>query len=93
MQKLLLWHGPELLEIGVRNVMTVVFGQDLIVLDPREDLNPSKKKSKVRKVSIDFCTLFLNWYKIPLWFVFRNFCKAPRDMRKYPQKCQKITGC
>ena len=22
-----------------------------------------------------------------------NFCKAPRDMRKFPQKCQKIAGC
>ena len=21
------------------------------------------------------------------------FCKAPRDMRKFPQKCQKIAGC
>ena len=20
-------------------------------------------------------------------------CKAPRDMRKFPQKCQKIAGC
>jgi len=22
-----------------------------------------------------------------------NFCKAPRDMRKFPQMCQKIAGC
>ena len=22
-----------------------------------------------------------------------NLCKAPRDMRKFPQKCQKIAGC
>jgi len=22
-----------------------------------------------------------------------NFCKAPWDMRKFPQKCQKIAGC
>ena len=22
-----------------------------------------------------------------------NFCKAPRDMRKFPQTCQKIAGC
>ena len=21
------------------------------------------------------------------------FCKAPQDMRKFPQKCQKIAGC
>ena len=21
------------------------------------------------------------------------FCKAPRDMRKLPQKCQKVAGC
>jgi len=24
---------------------------------------------------------------------FSIFCKAPRDMRKFPQKCQKIAGC
>jgi len=23
----------------------------------------------------------------------RNFCQAPQDMRKFPQKCQKIAGC
>ena len=22
-----------------------------------------------------------------------NFCKAPLDTRKFPQKCQKIAGC
>jgi len=22
-----------------------------------------------------------------------HFCEAPRDMRKFPQKCQKIAGC
>jgi len=22
-----------------------------------------------------------------------SFCKAPRDMRKFPKKCQKIAGC
>jgi len=41
----------------------------------RVDLNPSKKKSTrfyVGNVRIDFRTLFLNWYKIPLWFVFRT---------------------
>ena len=28
----------------------------------------------------------------PLQFLC-NFCKAPRDMRNFPQKCQKIAGC
>ena len=49
---------------------------------------------------IDFWTIFPIWYKICVRFVFRTwlirldiFCKAPRDMRKFPQKCQKIAGC
>ena len=63
------------------------------------DLNPSHTKKKSRNVRIDFLTLFLNWYKIPLRsfqvsYLLRlcNFCKAPRDMQKFPQNCQKITG-
>jgi len=68
----------------------------------RVDLNPLDKKltrSLVRSVRIDFWTIFLIWYNIPLWFVYSyllrlcNFCKAPRDMRNFPQKRQKIAGC
>ena len=43
-------------------------------------------------------TLFWTWYKTPVWFVFPylrrlfHFSKAPWDMGKVPQKCQKIAG-
>jgi len=68
----------------------------------RVDLNPSKMKSRrslVRNVRIDFRTLFFDLVQniCPVRFSYllrlSIFCKAPRDMRKFPQKCQKIAGC
>ena len=48
-------------------------------------------------VRIDFRTIFPIWYKISVRFSYLPclsiFCKAPRDMRKFPQKCQKMAGC
>jgi len=50
-------------------------------------------------VRIDFRTIFTIWYKISDRFIFlyllrlSMFCNAPRDMRKFPQKYQKIAGC
>jgi len=67
----------------------------------RVDLNPSKKKFTgflVRNVRIDFPTLLKIGTK-NFRFVFSyllhycNLCKDPQDMRKFPQKCQKIAGC
>ena len=46
-----------------------------------------------------FPTLFLKWYQKHVNFRFSyllwqdNFCKGPRTLRKFPQKCQKIAGC
>jgi len=66
------------------------------------DLNPSKKISTriwVRNVRTDFSALFLDLVqktcsgRFPYLFRLNNFFKAPRDMRKFPQKCQKIAGC
>ena len=31
--------------------------------------------------------------RFPYLLCLSMFCKAPRDMRKFPQKCQKIAGC
>jgi len=68
----------------------------------RVHLNPSKtnsRRSRVRNLRIDFRTLFSIWYKKCVWSVFRTYfasprivCEAPRDMPKFPQKCQKIAG-
>jgi len=69
--------------------------------DLRVDLNTSKKKStrfSVRNVRIDFQTLFFelvqNTTLVRFSHLLRlyNFCKAPRDMQKFPQKYQKIDG-
>jgi len=68
----------------------------------RVDLNPLQKKatsSEVRNVMIDFPTLFLKWYQKDVKVRFSyllwhdNFCKGPRTLRKFSQKCQKIAGC
>ena len=46
-----------------------------------------------------FSDLFFDWVQnislVRFSYLLRlcNFCKAPRDMRKFPQKCQKIAGC
>ena len=47
----------------------------------------------------DRFSLFLKWYqkhvKIRVSYMLwhDNFCKGPRTLRKFPQKCQKIAGC
>ena len=61
--------------------------------EPREN---EINRSWVRSVSIDFQTLFLdlvqNTYPVRFSYLLSssNVCKAPRDLRKFPQKCQKI---
>jgi len=68
----------------------------------RIDLNPSQTKSRrssVRNVRINSRTLFFdlvpNICLIHFLYLLRLsiLCKAPLDMRKFPQKCQKIAGC
>ena len=52
----------------------------------------------VRNARIDFQTPFFelvqNSSLVRFLYLLRlsNFCKASRDMRKFPQKCQKIAG-
>jgi len=47
------------------------------------------------RFSDHFPDLVQNICSIPFSCLLRLsiFCKAPRDMRKFPQKCQKIAGC
>jgi len=46
-----------------------------------------------------FSNPFLKWYQkhVKVRFSYLlwhdNFCKGPRTLRKFPQKCQKIAGC
>jgi len=50
----------------------------------REDRFPDPFFDLVQNTSLDCFSYLLR---------LCNFCKAPRDMRKFPQKCQKIAGC
>jgi len=47
------------------------------------------------RLSNPFFELVQNTTLVRFSYLLRlcNFCKAPRDMRKFPQKCQKIAGC
>jgi len=66
----------------------------------RVDLNPSKKKStdfRFETWGSTFRPLFWTCtkYHFGSFFVpaLPLLCKAPRDIRKFPQKCHKIAGC
>jgi len=47
------------------------------------------------RFSYPFFELVQNTTLVRFSYLLRlcNFCKVPRDMRKVPQKCQKITEC
>jgi len=87
--------GPEPLEKEINEILGSKREDRLS--DPlflRVDLNPLKKKamsSYVRNV--------MKWYQkhVKVRFSYLvwhdNFCKGPRTLRKFPQKCQKIARC
>ena len=47
------------------------------------------------RFSDPFLDLIQNTSLVRFWYLLRlcNFCKALRDMRKFPQKCEKIARC
>ena len=75
--------------------------------DTLRDLNkggPEPLENEINKIlgskredrfSDHFSDLVQNICSVRFSYLLRLiiFCKAPRDMRKFPQKCQKIAGC
>jgi len=61
----------------------------------RVNLNPSKTKSRKCSKSAFFFDLVQNICAVRFSYLLRLsiFCKAPRDMRKFPQKCKNIARC
>ena len=65
-------------------------------VDPLEkEINEIFGSKREDRLSDPFFEMVHNATLIRFSYLLRlcNFCKAPRDMRKFPQKCQKIAGC
>jgi len=59
------------------------------------ELNKILGSKREDRFSDHFSDLVQNICSVRFSYLLRLsiFCKAPRDMRKFPQKCQKIAGC
>jgi len=60
-----------------------------------KEINEILCSKREDRFSNPFFELIQNTTLVRFSYLLRlcNFCKAPRDMRKFPQKCQKIAGC
>jgi len=60
-----------------------------------KEINEILGSKREDRFSNPFFELLQNTTLVRFSYLLRlcNFCKAPRDMRKFSQKCQKITGC
>ena len=66
------------------------------VPEPLEnEINKILNSKREDRFSDHFSDLVQNICLVRFSYMLRLsiFCKAPRDMRKFPQKCQKIAGC
>jgi len=59
------------------------------------EINRILSSKREDRFSDHFFDLVQNICTVRFLYLLRpsNFCKAPRDMRKFPQQCQKIAGC
>jgi len=59
------------------------------------EINKILRSKREDRFSDHFSDLVQNICSVCFLYLLRLsiFCKAPRDMRKFPQKCQKIAGC
>ena len=59
------------------------------------EINKILGSKREDRFSDHFADLVQNICSVRFSYLLRLsiFCKAPRDMRKFPQKCQKIAGC
>ena len=59
------------------------------------EINKILGSKREDRFSDHFSDLVQNIYSVRFSYLLRLsiFCQAPRDMPKFPQKCQKIAGC
>jgi len=60
-----------------------------------KEINEILGSKREDRLSDPFFELVQNTTVVRFLYLLRlcNSCKVPRDMRKFPQKCQKIAGC
>ena len=60
-----------------------------------KEINEILGSKREDQFSNPFFELVQNTTLVHFWYLRRlcNLCKAPQDIRKFPQKCQKIAGC
>jgi len=60
-----------------------------------KEINEILGSKREDRLSDPFFELVQNTTLVRFSYLLRlcNFCKVPRDMRKFPQKCQNIAGC
>ena len=81
------WPGPD----GSGGVYSLKGGPEPL----ENEINQILGSKFEDRFSDHFSDLVQNICSVQFSYLLRlcNFCKAPRDMRKFPQKCQKIAGC
>jgi len=83
-----------------KNLLDYLFGGFWSTLksgpEPLEnEINKILGSKREDRFSDHFSDLVQNICSVRFVYLLRlgNFWKAPQDMRKFPQKCQKIAGC
>jgi len=73
----------------------LVFGYKGVPEPPENEINKILGSKREDRFSDHFSDLVQNIYSVRFSYLLRLsiFCEVPRDMRKFPQKCQKIAGC
>ena len=81
------WPGPD----GSGGVYSLKGGPEPL----ENEINQILGSKFEDRFSDHFSDLVQNICSVQFSYLLRLsiFCKAPRDMRKFPQKCQKIAGC
>ena len=77
-------------------ILTSIFGILKGEPEPLEnEINKILGSKREDRFSDHFPDLVQNICSVRFSYLLRLsiFCKAPQDMRKFPQKCQKIAGC
>ena len=84
------------LEISQMWILTSIFGILKGEPEPLEnEINKILGSKREDRFSDHFSDLVQNICSVRFAYRLRLsiFCKAPWDMQKFPQKCQKIAGC
>jgi len=84
--------GPSSTPCGVATISRLLKGGPEPLKKEIHDILGSKREDRFSDPFFDYVQT-TSLVRFSYLLRLCNFCKAPRDMRKFPQKCQKIAGC